>query len=65
MYYGIKSWGGISNPWAVIAIIYFISLVVIGNCILSHTQPSYFLALFVTDRFAFVRPWIIFKRHCV
>ena len=34
MYYGIKSWGGIRNPLAIIAIVYFISLVVIGNCIL-------------------------------
>ena len=33
MYLGIQSWGGINKPAAVVAIIYFISLVVIGNCI--------------------------------
>ncbi|XP_066912648.1 muscle calcium channel subunit alpha-1-like [Clytia hemisphaerica] len=45
MYYGIKSWGGIKNPWAIIAIVYFISLVVIGNYILLNV----FLAIAVDN----------------
>lgn len=45
MYYGIKSWGGISNPGSIIAIIYFISLVVIGNYILLNV----FLAIAVDN----------------
>lgn len=45
MYYGIKSWGGVGKPECVVAIIYFISLVVIGNYILLNV----FLAIAVDN----------------
>ena len=34
MYDGIRSWGGIGDGGAIVAILYFIFLVVVGNCIL-------------------------------
>ena len=34
MYDGIRAWGGIGEGGSAIAILYFIFLVVVGNCIL-------------------------------
>ena len=34
MYDGIRSWGGIGEAGAILPILYFIFLVVVGNCIL-------------------------------
>lgn len=34
MYVGIQSWGGLGKPMSVIAIVYFVALVIVGNCIL-------------------------------
>lgn len=34
MYDGIRAWGGIGDPASALAIMYFIFLVVVGNCIL-------------------------------
>ena len=33
MYDGIRSWGGIGEADAILPILYFIFLVVVGNCI--------------------------------
>jgi voltage-dependent calcium channel L type alpha-1D len=45
MYYGIKSWGGFQKAEAVVPVIYYISLVVIGNFILLNV----FLAIAVDN----------------
>ena len=34
MYDGIRAYGGIRSPGAAVAILYFITLVIVGNCIL-------------------------------
>ena len=33
MYFGIQSLGGIKNPMSTLAIVYFVALVIVGNCI--------------------------------
>nr|AAC63050.1 voltage-gated calcium channel alpha-1 subunit [Cyanea capillata] len=45
MYVGIQSWGGIKNPSSIIAIIYFVALVIVGNYILLNV----FLAIAVDN----------------
>lgn len=45
MYIGIKSWGGINKPESILAIVYFVCLVVIGNYILLNV----FLAIAVDN----------------
>eukprot|EP00794_Sanderia_malayensis_P006217 gene6217-6933_t len=45
MYVGIQSWGGIKDPSSIIAIIYFVALVIVGNYILLNV----FLAIAVDN----------------
>ncbi|XP_065066624.1 voltage-dependent L-type calcium channel subunit alpha-1D-like isoform X2 [Rhopilema esculentum] len=45
MYFGIQSWGGINEPMSVIAIVYFVTLVIVGNYILLNV----FLAIAVDN----------------
>lgn len=46
MYDGIRAWGGIGDPASALAIMYFIFLVVVGNCIL-QTQNHPVKTMFV------------------
>ena len=40
MYDGIRAWGGIGEAASALAIMYFIFLVVVGNCILQTHNHS-------------------------
>jgi hypothetical protein len=40
MYDGIRAWGGIGEAASALAIMYFIFLVVVGNCILWRHNDS-------------------------